>query len=135
MIIGITVKGKATPITGLYGAEDSGRLRLQITIHSAHEGGKVVTLTHRPPLPPQIPWYSFLEAEHTEMSAATEQIPSVTAWNRYESLYIVFYCLISSAECWYGIADCVCSTYVVGSKGFRSDIQKPRQMENAVRDI
>ena len=26
-------------------------------------------------------------------------------------------------------------TYVVGSKSFRPDIQKPRQMENAVRDI
>ena len=26
-------------------------------------------------------------------------------------------------------------TYVVGSKSFRSDIQMPRQMENAVRDI
>jgi hypothetical protein len=25
--------------------------------------------------------------------------------------------------------------YVVGSKIFRPDIQKPRQMENAVRDI
>ena len=25
--------------------------------------------------------------------------------------------------------------YVVGSKNFRPDIQKPRQMENAVRDI
>ena len=25
--------------------------------------------------------------------------------------------------------------YVVGSKTFRPDIQKPRQMENAVRDI
>ena len=32
---------------------------------------------------------------------------------------------------------CVCKTYlyVVGSKSFRPDIQKPRQMENAVRDI
>ena len=29
----------------------------------------------------------------------------------------------------------ICSTYVVGSKSFRPDIQKPRQMENAVRDI
>ena len=29
---------------------------------------------------------------------------------------------------------CVC-VYVVESKGFRPDIQKPRQMENAVRDI
>ena len=56
-----------------YGAA---RLRLQITRHSAHEGGKVVTLTYRPPLPPGISLYSFLEAEsapgHTEMSAATE---------------------------------------------------------------
>ena len=26
-------------------------------------------------------------------------------------------------------------TYVVGSKSFRPDIQKPRQMENAARDI
>ena len=25
--------------------------------------------------------------------------------------------------------------YVVGSKSFRPDVQKPRQMENAVRDI
>ena len=25
--------------------------------------------------------------------------------------------------------------YVVGSKSFRPDIEKPRQMENAVRDI
>ena len=69
-------KGKATRITGLWGPEGSGRLRLQITRLSAHEGGKVVTLTYRPPLPPGISWYSFLEAEstpqHTEMSAATE---------------------------------------------------------------
>ena len=70
------VKGKATRITGLWGPEGSGRLRLQITRHSVHEGGKAVTLTHRPPSPPGISWYSFLEAQstpgHTEMSAATE---------------------------------------------------------------
>ena len=29
----------------------------------------------------------------------------------------------------------LCLKYVVGSKSFRPDIQKPRQMENAVRDI
>ena len=67
---------KANPITGLCGPEGSGRLRLQISRHSAHEDCKVVTFTHRPPLPPGISWYSFLEAEstpgHTEMSAATE---------------------------------------------------------------
>jgi hypothetical protein len=30
-----------------------------------YEGGKVVTLTHRPPLSPGSSWYSFLEAEST----------------------------------------------------------------------
>ena len=45
--------------------EGCDRLRLQITRHSAREGGKVVTLTHRPPLPPGISWYSYLEAEST----------------------------------------------------------------------
>jgi hypothetical protein len=72
----LAVKGKAIPVTVLWGPEGSVRLRLQIARHSAHEGGRVVTLTHRPPLPPGISWYSFLEAEstpgHTEMSAATE---------------------------------------------------------------
>ena len=47
---------KQPPITGLRGPEGSGQLRLQITRHSAHEGGEVVTLTHRPPLPPGIFW-------------------------------------------------------------------------------
>jgi hypothetical protein len=39
----------------------------QISRHSAHEGGKVVSLVHRPPLPPRkFCWYSFLlEAEST----------------------------------------------------------------------
>ena len=77
---------RATAITGLRGPEGSGRLRLQITRHSAHEGVRIITLTHRPSLPPGISWYSFLEAEstpgHMEMSAATEYIPSVTPRNR-----------------------------------------------------
>jgi hypothetical protein len=39
----------------------------QISRQSAHEGGKVVSPTHRPPLPPRKDsWYSFLsEAEST----------------------------------------------------------------------
>ena len=65
-------KGKANSIIDLHGSEGSGRLRLQIARRSAHEGGKVVALTHRPPLPPGMSWYSFLEAQstpgHTEMS-------------------------------------------------------------------
>jgi hypothetical protein len=45
-----------------------------------YEGGKVVTLTQRPSLPPGISWYSFLEAEstpeHMVPSVASEKIPS-----------------------------------------------------------
>ena len=37
----------------------------QISWHSTHEGGKVVTPTHQPSLPPGISWYSFLEAGST----------------------------------------------------------------------
>jgi hypothetical protein len=39
----------------------------QISRQSAHGGGKVISRTHRPPLPPRkYPWYSFLlEAEST----------------------------------------------------------------------
>ena len=51
----------------------------RISRHSTDEGGKVVTLTHRPSLPPGISWYSFLEAEstpgHMELSDAPEKNP------------------------------------------------------------
>ena len=50
---------KATPITGLWGPEGSGRLRLQITRHLAHEGGKVVTLMHWPLYPQEYPGTHF----------------------------------------------------------------------------
>jgi hypothetical protein len=58
----------------------SGRLRLPDFHDFRHyEGGKVVTLTHRPPLPPGVSWYSFLEAEstagHMVPSVATEKFP------------------------------------------------------------
>ena len=33
------------------------------------------------------------------------------------------------------VIQCLPRTYVVGSKSFWPDIQKPRHMENAVRDI
>jgi hypothetical protein len=44
-----------------------GGLGSQVFRQSAHEGGKVVSPTHRPPLPPRKDsWYSFLlEAEST----------------------------------------------------------------------
>jgi len=51
MYIMYTVKkGKAIPLQAWTGPEGSRRLRLPD--FKTHEGGKVVSLTHRPPLPP-----------------------------------------------------------------------------------
>jgi len=47
-------KGKAIPVEAWTGREGSRKLRLQISWHSTLEGGKVVSLTHRPLLPPGI---------------------------------------------------------------------------------
>jgi hypothetical protein len=51
-----------------------------------NKGGKVVTLTHRPSLPPGVSWYSFLEAEstpgHMVPSVASEKISSDTTGDR-----------------------------------------------------
>ena len=59
---------KSNPITGLdwpWGFQEAEASRM--SRQSAHEGGKVVSPTHRPPLPPrEYSWYSFLlEAEST----------------------------------------------------------------------
>jgi hypothetical protein len=52
----------------------------QISRQSAHEGGKVVTPTHRPPLPPRkYSWYSFLlEAEVSLQKKAKVNVPMHT---------------------------------------------------------
>ena len=51
----------------------------QISRQSAHEGGKVVSPTHRPPLHPRkYSWYSFLlEAESTQGHSAAGRIMSM----------------------------------------------------------
>jgi hypothetical protein len=60
-------KGKAVPLQAWSGREDSGKLRFPDFMTTAQDGGKVVSLTHRPLLPPRkYTWYSFLlEAEST----------------------------------------------------------------------
>jgi len=45
-------KGKAVPLQACTGPEGSRKLRLPDFVTTAQDGGKVVSLTHRPPLPP-----------------------------------------------------------------------------------
>ena len=45
-------KGKAVPLQAWSGPEGSRKLRFPDLMTTAQDGGKVVSLTHRPPLPP-----------------------------------------------------------------------------------
>jgi hypothetical protein len=49
---GSICKGKAVPLQAWSGPEGSRKLRFPDNITTAQGGGKVVSLTHRPPLPP-----------------------------------------------------------------------------------
>ena len=50
----VQVKGKAVPLQAWSGPEGSRKLKLPDFMTTAQDGGKVVSLTHRPPLPPGI---------------------------------------------------------------------------------
>ena len=58
-------KGKAVPLQAWSGPEGSSNLWFPDFMTTTQDGGKVVSLTHQPPLPPsKYTWYSFLlEAE------------------------------------------------------------------------
>jgi hypothetical protein len=60
-------KGKAIPLQAWSGPECSRKLRFPDYMTTAQDGGKIVSLTHQPPLPRRkCSWYSFLiEAEST----------------------------------------------------------------------
>ena len=47
-------KGKAVPLQAWSGPEGSRKLRLPDLMTTARNGGKVVSLTHRPPLPQEM---------------------------------------------------------------------------------
>jgi len=73
----------------------SGGWGSQISRHSVHEGGKVFSLSHRPPLPRRrYPWYSLvLEAESTTGPFIKHNILSwfhtfAVFWMVYASLWV-----------------------------------------------
>jgi hypothetical protein len=47
-------KGKAVPLQAWSGPEGSRKLRFPDFMTKAQDGSKVISLTHRPPLPPEI---------------------------------------------------------------------------------
>jgi hypothetical protein len=47
-------KGKAVPLQAWSGPEGSRNLKFPYFLTTAQDGGKVVSLTHRPPLPQEI---------------------------------------------------------------------------------
>jgi len=47
-------KGKAVPLQAWSGPESSRKLRLPDFMTTAQDGGKVISLTHRPPLPQEM---------------------------------------------------------------------------------
>jgi len=68
MEVKVKVKVKQSHLQAWTGPEGSRRLRLpEFKTGDTHEGGKVVSPTHQPPLPPRkYSWYSsLLEAEST----------------------------------------------------------------------
>jgi hypothetical protein len=55
----VATTGKAVPLEAWSGPEGSRKLRFPYFMTTAQDGGKVVSLTHRPPLPP-LPQEMFL---------------------------------------------------------------------------
>jgi len=49
----LNLKGKAVPLQTWSGPEGSRKLRFPDFVTTALDGGKIVSLTHRPPLPPR----------------------------------------------------------------------------------
>ena len=59
-------KGKAVPLQAWSGPDVSRKLRFPDFMKMAQDGGKVVSLKHRPPLPPgNTPGAHLFEAEST----------------------------------------------------------------------
>ena len=59
------IKKKALPLQACSDPEGSRKLRFSDFMTTAQDGGKVVSLTHWPPLPPGNTSGTYLEAEST----------------------------------------------------------------------
>ena len=88
-------KGKAIPLQTWSGPEDSRKLRFPDYMTAAQDGGKVVSLTHRPPLPPEkAPGTHLLQAESTpgpwcdRKDFISKKNSSDTTWHRTRDLPI-----------------------------------------------
>jgi hypothetical protein len=88
-------KGKAVPLQAWSGPESSRKLRFPDYMTTAQDGGKVVSLTHRPPLPPgNAPGSHFCQRlSRPQGHSAIERIMSMenskdTIWNRTSDLPI-----------------------------------------------
>jgi len=89
-------KGKAVPLQAWRGPEDSRKLGFPDFMTTAQDGGKVVSLTHWPPLPTRkCSWYSFLlQSESTPGSLCDRKDfmsmknSNDTSWDRTSDLPI-----------------------------------------------
>ena len=88
-------KGKAVPIQAWRGPEGSRKLRFLYFMTTAQEGGKVVSLTHCPPLPPgnSLGTHFFWRLSQPQGHSAIGRIMSMknsndTTWNRTTDLPI-----------------------------------------------
>jgi len=84
-------KGKAVPLKAWSSPEGSRKLRFPDFMKTAQNGGKVVSLTHRPPLPPEnAPGTHFCSRlSRTQGHSAIEMKNSIdSSWNRTSDLPI-----------------------------------------------
>ena len=86
-------KGKAVPLQDWSGPEGSRKLRFPDFMTAAQDDGKVVSLTHRPPLPPgNAPGTHLLQSESTpEPQCDRKDFMSMknssdTSWDRISDL-------------------------------------------------
>jgi hypothetical protein len=83
-------KGKAIPLQAWTGPEGSRKLRLPQFLGNRYmKAAKVVSFKHRPPLPREIPWYSFLLESNCATAYCRLGIPSV--WQRFMFSKVIFF--------------------------------------------